>query len=98
MVSDWQKRTENRRESLSKYVAAVLNGREWIADDMSCRIGWRMSREVVTVDSIKDVPLAYFKTAQTESNLNKTLVKEAIKAGANIPGVHLQDNNNIQIK
>lgn len=93
-----KKTLTNRQDSLKKYVSSVLNGKKWEADDFSCKIGYRMSRDVVTVDDINLVPIEYFKTAQTESNLNKTAVKEAIKEGKEVAGIHLQDNNNIQIK
>lgn len=93
-----KKTLTNRQESLKGYVSSVLQGEKWEAEDFSCKIGYRMSRDVVTVDDISSVPIEYFKTPQTESNLNKTAIKEALKDGKEIAGVHLQDNNNIQIK
>lgn len=98
MVKAWKKSKENRRDSLKKYVAGVLNGRKWEADDMSCKAGWRITKDSVTVDDVKAIPIEYFKTPQYESNLNKTAIKEALKAGTVIAGVHLEDKNNIQIK
>ena len=49
------------------------------------------------VDNADDIP-ARFKVTKVETVVDKTAVKKAIVAGEDVPGAHLNDNYNLQIK
>lgn len=92
------KTKENQIDRLSKYVAMALNYEKWETPDGLAKISYRTTKDTVKVDNIDEIPLAYFKTPRYESNLSKTMIKEAIQDGITLPGVHLEDSKSIIIK
>lgn len=51
-----------------------------------------------TLYTISGDLLARFKLTKVETVVDKTAVKKAIVAGEDVPGAHLNDNYNLQIK
>lgn len=93
-----QKSAENRAEAIKKYIAMVLNGNKWEADDKSVCVQFRTTKDVVKIDSVEDVPLEFFKTQLVEKNINKTAIKAMLKSGVNVPGAHLGETISTIIK
>jgi hypothetical protein len=60
------------------------------------KINFRKS-ESVEIDNIALIPATYLVTKETVTP-DKTAIKAALKAGAEIQGAHIQVNQNIQIK
>lgn len=96
--ADKQKAAENKAKSIKSYIQMYLDGKKWEASDKSVRVAYRTTKDKVTIDDITAIPAEWFKTPQTESNLNKTALKEAILEGHKIDGVHLEDSISMQIK
>ncbi len=63
---------------------------------MYADISFRASEQTV-IDNADAVPEEYM-TVKTTYTPNKTAIKEAIKAGKEVPGAHLEQKKNIQIK
>lgn len=85
-------------ESLKTFIRLALQGEKYKAEDGSVSISYRNTKDVVLVDELTAIPDMYFKTPHTESNLNKTLIKEAISMGSLVPGAHLEDTVSTIIK
>lgn len=88
-----QKSCENKAESLKKYLENALNGEKFKTSKVS--ISYRKS-ESVQVDDIERLDDDYLK--YTAPTADKTKIKQALKQGIELEGVHLVENNNIQIK
>ena len=84
---------KNKKESLKAYLAAFLNGRKWENEEV--KISWRRS-ESVEVSGIKKISAYYLRYREPE--VNRTLLKEELKAGVVIDGARLVTKNNIQVK
>lgn len=88
-----QKACENKAESLKNYLAFVLCGEKFKTPKVS--ISFRKS-ESVQVDDMTKLDNDYLKYATP--TVDKTKVKQALKAGIELQGVQLVTNQNIQIK
>ena len=88
-----EKAARNKAESLKKYIEYTLNGEKFKTDRVT--VSYRRS-EVVECNNISDVDDDYL--TYKEPTLNKTKIKEAIKSGIDVKGVHLVERNNMQIK
>lgn len=84
---------ENKAESLKKYLSCALDGQKFKTSKVS--ISYRKSESVQVSDaSLLDAD--YLKYA--EPTVDKTKVKQALKAGVELQGVQLVESQNIQIK
>lgn len=92
-LAERQKVTENKAESLKKYLASYMNGGRF--NTARVQIGWRKSKQV-QVQDITKIDDDYLKYA--EPTADKTKIKKAIEAGVEIEGAELVEINNIQIK
>ena len=63
---------------------------------MYADISFRASEQTI-IDNADAVPEEYM-TVKTTYTPNKTAIREAIKAGKEVPGAHLEQKKNIQIK
>lgn len=54
--------------------------------------------EAVTVDDEESIPRDYFKEIPVSYQLDKALVKQALKDGYEVPGAHLSRGTRIEIK
>ena len=88
-----QKSVNNKIESLKKYLSAALSGEKF--ETTKVKISYRKSEQVVCGD-IDKVPNEYLRFKAPE--LNKAAVKNAIKWGEEVPGCHLEERQNMQIR
>ena len=88
-----QKRAENKAESLTKYLASMLNGKKF--KSVKADITWRKST-ALNVQEGAQAPEAFKKYA--EPTIDKKALTDALKGGAEIAGFELIERNNISIK
>lgn len=93
-----QRSAERRAESLKNYLKFALNGEKWKAEDSSVSVSYRNTKNCVSVTDIDAIENKFFRTPHTESNLNKTMLKDALLNGEQIWGVKLEDRTSIIIK
>lgn len=95
IFAEREKAKRNKAESLKTYLADYLDGKKF--ETAKVALTFRRS-EAVEFDNqyLRCVPSEYLKFKEPE--LNKTAVKQAIKAGENVPGCELVERQNLQIK
>lgn len=93
-MSDRAKAKERKAESLTKYLAAVLDGQKF--ETARAAIGWRKSK-AVRIEFGTELPEEYIRRKVTEEP-DKTAIKAALVAGKCIDGCELVETNNISIK
>ena len=88
-----QKSVNNKIESLKNYISSYLGGTKFKTAkvDVSFR-----SSEKVEIDDLLQIPDDYLRYQEPE--VDKTKIKNALKDGVKIDGVHLEVCSNIQIK
>lgn len=89
---------EKKAESLKGYLAYALNGAERFKT-AKVAISWRRSETVELLEGVDPVtlPLEY-QRVKVSVEPDKTKLKDALKAGEEIPGVELVEKQNLQIK
>lgn len=92
-LADRQRISENKAKSLKEYLSRFVYGEKFKTPRVS--ISWRKS-ESVSVDDINSVPDKFLKYSDPAPD--KTAIKKAIKSGEDVPGAHLIEGKNIQIK
>lgn len=97
-----EKAAKNTVERLKGFLSMLLTDSEGNFskyESPACRISWRRSEEVAYAEGfdIENLP-AEFVNVKIEKNPKAMELKKAIKAGAELPGVYVKQNNNIQIK
>ena len=92
-----KKRLDRERERVKEGLDAACRalGVESVKG-MYANISYRASEQTVIDDELS-LPEEYL-TVKTTYTPNKTAIKEAIKAGKEIPGAHIERKKNIQIK
>lgn len=92
-----KKRLERERDRVKEGLSAAFTalGVEKVKG-MYADISFRASEQTV-IDNADAVPEEYM-TVKTTYTPNKTAIREAIKAGKEVPGAHLEQKKNIQIK
>ena len=93
-----KKRLERERDRVKEGLANACNalGVEKV-QGVYANISFRLSPPVVVIDNTDEIPEEYIRVKVTR-NEDKTAIREAIKAGKEIPGAHLEQKKNIQIK
>lgn len=92
-----KKRYDNAAGNVKDYLAySLLNGNTERIDGIIATISFRKSEEVVIDDA--DILPRDCVRVKMETAPDKVAIKKAIKAGTDIPGAHLEINQNIQIK
>ena len=76
------------------YLAGVLYGEKF--ETPRCKISWRKS-EICNVLSMEELPDEYKRTKVT-IDADKTAIKKAIKAGAEVPGAEVIQKLNMTLK
>jgi putative phage associated protein len=96
-----EKRMRERRAAKEReidrckgYLVGVLYGEKF--ETPRCKIGWRKS-EVCNVLSLEEIPDEYKRTKVTV-DADKTAIKKAIKAGAEVPGAEVIEKLNMTLK
>ena len=88
-----QKSAENKMESLKRYITGYLDGTSF--ESAKVKVSFRKS-ESIEIEEGTIIPDEYLRFKEPE--VNKTDLKNALKAGIHIQGVQLVENQNIQIK
>ena len=89
-----KKALQTRAESAKAWLDTVLAGET--INSVKVAVTYRKSKEVV-VDDLYSIPEEYLRYKEPEPN--KVAIKKAIdKDGLEVPGVHVEEKNNIQIK
>ena len=88
------KAAKNKAEWCKEYVAGVLAGEKFKTAKVS--VSYRTSESVELQGELIDVPHRFLRVKPAE--LDKTAVKEALKAGEEVPGCVLVTKQNMQIK
>lgn len=84
---------ENRADWLKKYLANNLQGEKFKTARVA--VSWRKSQSV-EVEDVWQLPDEFVRMADPEPN--KTAIKEALKAGLEVPGAELVDNLSMTIR
>lgn len=92
-----KKRLERERDRVKEGLSAAFTalGVEKVKG-MYADISFRASEQTI-IDNADAVPEEYM-TVKTTYTPNKTAIREAIKEGKEVPGAHLEQKKNIQIK
>ena len=92
-----KKRLERERDRVKEGLANACNalGVEKV-QGMYANISFRSSEQTV-IENEGAIPDEYM-TVKTTYTPNRTAIKEAIKAGKDVPGAHVEKRKNIQIK
>lgn len=84
---------KNKMESLKTYLASFLQGQKW--ENKEVKISWRKSESVEITDEKK---LSSYYLRYKEPEINKTLLKNDLKAGIVLNGVELVEKNNMSVR
>lgn len=98
-LAERRKAYEKRAESLKQYLKTNME----IAGISKIECQWfvitlAQNPESVTVDDESAIPRDYFKEIPASYQLDKVLVKQAIKDGFEVPGAHLSRGTSLRIK
>lgn len=93
VLGNRQKTAENRAASLKKYLQGFLQGEKF--KSTRAVVSYR-NTESVSVTDIKQIPESYLRYA--DPTADKVAIKEAIKAGIDIPGAEIVKNTSMSIK
>ncbi len=98
-LAERRKSIEKRAENLRKYLKSGMevSGLTKIECPMFV-ISIKNNPESVVIDDESSVPRDYFKEIPASFQLDKTLVKNAIKDGYAVAGCHLERGTRIEIK
>lgn len=88
-----QKSAENKMESLKKYISGYLEGTPF--ESTKVKVSFRKS-ESLEIEEGTIIPDEFLRFKEPE--VNKTDLKNAVKAGLAIAGVQIVEKQNIQIR
>ena len=88
-----QKVAENKMESLKRYIAGYLEGTPF--ESTKVKVSFRKS-ESLEISEGANIPDEYLKFKAPD--VDKVELKKAVKAGLQLDGVAIVENQNIQIK
>lgn len=91
---------EKRAKHLRDYLKSNMERcgiSEITANDKTFAIKLRQNPESVKIEDETAIPASYF-VEKVSRNLDKALVKAAIKNGAEVPGCHLERGTRVEIK
>lgn len=98
-LAERRKAIEKRAESLKQYLKANME----ISGIQKIECPWfvvsiKQNPEAVTVDDEEAIPRDYFKEIPVSYQLDKTMVKQALKDGFDVAGVRLTRGSRLDIK
>ena len=98
-LAERRKAIEKRAESLRNYLKTNME----VAGIQKIECPWfvvsvAQNSEAVTVDDETLIPRDYFKEIPATFQLDKTLIKQAIKDGFTVPGARLTRGTSLRIK
>ena len=85
---------ENKAEQLKKYIEHALEGNKFKTE--RCSVSYRKSSSVV-IDNLLCIENAYLKPF-SEDWISKSKIKEALDAGKEVNGAHIEEKQSIIIK
>lgn len=88
-----QKATENKMESLKRYISGYLDGNKF--ETARVKVSFRKS-EALEISEGANIPDEFMRFKEPE--VDKIELKKALKAGQQFDGVSLVQSQNIQIK
>ena len=88
-----QKVAENKMESLKRYIAGYLEGTPF--ESTKVKVSFRKS-ESLEISEDANIPEEYLKFKAPD--VDKVELKKAVKAGLQLEGVAIVENQNIQIR
>lgn len=89
-----EKAAQAKIDSLKRYLTNALDGQKFTTQ--KCSVSFRKSEKVEIVDMAK-IPKNYITEEITEKP-DKNAIKASIKAGEEVPGCMIVENQNISIK
>ena len=93
-LEEREKASEKKADSLSRYLQAMLDGEKF--KTARCAVSYRKTQSVNIVDE-NLIPNEYLRF-KTTSAPDKTAIKDAIKAGKDVPGATLEERQSMTIK
>lgn len=91
-----QKHAENEAERVAQYLTFCLAGDKW--ESAAGQVSYRKSEAVIVDDEIAFEEFGEYAITKIEIKPDKKAIKDAIKGGAEIPGVHLEERQSTIIK
>ena len=85
---------ENKAEQLERYIEHALEGNKFKTE--RCSVSYRSSKSVV-IDDLLSIGSDYIKPF-SEDWISKSKIKEAIDAGKEVKGAHIEEKQSIIIK
>ena len=92
-LADRRKAKENKAEGLKRYLSSILEGQRF--ETARVKVSFRKSDRVAIDDPTK---LSEDYLRYSEPTADKTAIKEALKAGKEVAGAHLEQNLSMTIK
>ena len=89
-----RKVSERKAESLKNYLQAMLGGQKW--KSARAVVSYRKTQSVV-VDDLDALPTEYMRF-KTISEPDKVAIKDALKAGTDVAGCHLEEGQSMSVK
>ena len=89
-----RKVSERKAESLKNYLQAMLGGQKW--KSARAVVSYRKTQSVV-VDDLDAIPVEYMRI-KTVTEPDKMVIKDALKDGKEIAGVHLEERQSMSVK
>ena len=93
VFADRQKAAENKAESLKRYLSKVLEGQKFTTDKVAVSFRKTSSVNVTDITRLKEEYLKY-----ADPTPDKTAIKNAIKAGKDVAGAEIVEDQSISIK
>jgi len=93
-LADRRKASERKGESLKRYLQAMLDGQKWKSS--KAVVSYRKTQSVI-VDNLDEIPNDFMRI-KTTSEPDKVAIKEALKAGTEVAGCHLEEGQSMSVK
>lgn len=96
-LKDLKKGNDKAVENIKGFISRAMldHGIEKIETDI-CKLSFRKSKAVV-IEEIENIPKNFLNETVTVTP-DKMAIKEAIESGEVVPGAHVEENMNLQIK
>ena len=95
-INKMKEKANKRIEGIKKYLTPYI-AKQGKIEAGTFILSIRKSESVNIINEQK-IPLKYFDTIPESLQVNKKIIKEAIKSGKDISGAELEKKNNLQIK
>ena len=93
-LADRRKASERKSESLKRYLQAMLDGQKWKSS--KAVVSYRKTQSVI-VDNLDEIPNDFMRI-KTTSEPDKVAIKDALKAGTEVAGCHLEEGQSMSVK